>query len=487
MGESIFSNSSGVLTINTTTESYYTSEVRVWPISEKERLIAFINNTVYYGILYPVAFCGNLLSLLTVILVLKKKKSIPNLLIGVLAMADLSTLFVIHILSVASMIQGYWIGGENLCRFQSVMAFSYFKLGFFGKANISMDRFIALKYPLKYKSMVTTRRVVGLIIFNILFSIGSSTLTWIIDPAYIHQLETWYLCTNDFSIYTDYKLAIVLLEGGLFILGFIGFVISDIKIVRVMKKLVDRKIRNSDGMPSINQSQSATTIKTEFSNLGEIPSSFEECSEQIEFNPSAEFEVQPFQPSSNVSHEQITLDDNVFSDSPRLSKSSSVNINNIRNGTVSNDMNNSRAPKRKYIVNPKYQSSSDPVENLPERYRKLTSGTVDSPTKKRSSLKKISATVLNRVLSISKRPLQQLMRDRERYRLHKEIQYAKLVLVMVIVFVILWIPLMVGLFICLTKIWRNAYTELATARVWERGLEFKILNWILNLDSQNID
>lgn len=228
-----------------------------WPLTAEEIWIASTNNKVYYSILFPVALCGNVFTLSAVVMILRIKKSIPNLLIGVLASADLASLLMIHTITVASMCAGRWIGDDNLCRFQSVVSFTYFKLGFFSKTNISIDRFIALKYPLKYRTLVTTRKVVLVVLFNVLFSIGTSALTWVIDPEYIHQLETSYTCTNDFSIYTSYKLSIIIIEGGLFIMGCTIFFIGNLTVVKVMLSL-SKKLKKTHSTQAIRKIATVT-------------------------------------------------------------------------------------------------------------------------------------------------------------------------------------------------------------------------------------
>ena len=220
-----------------------------WGLTQDMKDIAHINTVVYYSLLIPVALCGNLFTLISVIMVSRLKKSVPNMLIGVLAFADLLSLLAVHSLSIASMAAGRWLGGDNLCRFQSVMAFTYFKLGFISKISISLDRLVALKYPLKYRMLVTTKKVVAVIAMNVAFSFLSSGLTWIVDPQYIKQLRTWYMCTNDFSIYTDYKLSIIIVEGTVFMLGVVTFFASNITVIQVML-ILSKKLKKSTSVTS---------------------------------------------------------------------------------------------------------------------------------------------------------------------------------------------------------------------------------------------
>ncbi|XP_067932955.1 tyramine receptor Ser-2-like [Watersipora subatra] len=210
-------------------------------LTDYELRIALYNNIIYYSIMVPLALAGNIFTLTAVIMVLKIKRNIPNLLIGVLACTDLFSIVTCHLISMASMAKKEYIGSEAVCYFQSMMAYTYFKMGFLTKCCISLDRFIALALPLRYRKLVTMKRVTLLIINNVLFSFGTSALTLLVDRQYIYQLPTWYMCANDFEHFSTYKLIIVAVEGAIFTLGVILFFISNITVIRVVLNLSKRR------------------------------------------------------------------------------------------------------------------------------------------------------------------------------------------------------------------------------------------------------
>lgn len=212
-------------------------------LTDTELLATSVNNIVYYAAMLPVAICGNIFTLLAVIMTQRIRSCTPNLLIGVLACNDIMAVLTCHLISVASMANGGYLGGQHVCNFQSMMAFTYFKLGFLTKCCISLDRFIALAFPLNYKHLVTQKRVYAIIVHNVIFSFATSALTLIMDPEYIFKQPTWYICINDFQFRTTYKTLVVILEGIVFFIGFIIFIVSNVTIIRVMLKLNRRSKR----------------------------------------------------------------------------------------------------------------------------------------------------------------------------------------------------------------------------------------------------
>ncbi|KAF6024925.1 hypothetical protein EB796_016762 [Bugula neritina] len=388
-----------------------------WNLTDSEMQFAKVNNIVYYSVLLPVALCGNIFTLSAVFMVLRIKKSIPNMLIGVLAFGDLTSILTCHLISIISMSQGKLVGGASVCRFQSVMMFSYFKLGFFSKTCISIDRLIALKFPLKYRSLVTTKRVLAIIIFNVIFSIGSSALTWIIDGEYISKLETWYMCTNEFHIYTHYKLAVVIGEGTVFLIGVVIFLVGNITVVKVMLK-VSRRIKSLKANNGVLNKLKMAPLSV----VSTAPVGFH--------NISVISEIAEDKKNNNDSGEEDHLEHALATP---LSKRALKKLNSnqsTNSDSESQTMTPSTISYTNHLSLPEHKNSNQlAVENtnsLP------TDNAKDKKDKKKSIFKKV-VEKSSRALSSSKQ-----------HRQKKELQFAKLVLVIVTVFVILWIPYMVG-------------------------------------------
>lgn len=213
----------------------------------------------------PLAICGNIFTLTAVVMVLKLKTSIPNLLIGVLACTDIFSILTCHVVSIVSMAEGHYAANSAVCKFQSMMTYSYFKMGFLTKCCISLDRYIALTFPLQYRKLITKRKVLAVTIHNILFSFGTSVLTIVLDGENISQLPTWYLCVNDFEIYTHYKRVIIVTEGAVFFLGVILFFVSNLTVIRVVVRL-NKKTRELFSIGQLVDEQQAISHKDSAAN-----------------------------------------------------------------------------------------------------------------------------------------------------------------------------------------------------------------------------
>ena len=448
----------GMISLSTTTAGrlmsghhnpVYSTQNHTWIITDGQETFANINNIVYYSLLLPLGLLGNLFTLSAVIMVLRIKKSVPNMLIGVLAAADLTSLLTCHVIALVSMTNPGYHTSDELCRFQSVMMFSYFKMGFFTKLCISVDRFIALKYPLKYRVIVTTKKIIGITVFNVVFSVGSSFLTWIVDPEYIMQLETWPMCTNDFSVFTHYKLAIVIGEGGMFLIGVVFFFVGNITVVKVMlklsKKLKKLKAHSGSALGKLGITR-LTAVTTASAGLG-----FTAISAIQEENGSTIHE------HNNNHHSENSPADEHSDLATPLSKRAlrKMNSNGSTKAADDNASNESKAKLSKMSVgslNP--ASFTDGVYNIKSSPSLSTKGGDNNlPPDKRMSLPldlKKRAVAGNKRKSVFKRMMEASRRsmasqnNNVQHRQRKELQFAKLVMVIVTVFVILWIPFMVS-------------------------------------------
>lgn len=340
-------------------------------ITDYELQVTHINNIVYYSLMIPLAVCGNVFTLTAVIMVLKIKASIPNLLIGVLACTDLVSILTCHLIAMASMAQGQYVGSTYVCHFQSMMAYTYFKMGFLTKCCISFDRYIALAYPLKYRRLVTMKRMVAVIIHNVIFSFGTSALTLITDPEYIHLLPTSYMCVNDFQYVSTYKTAITITEGAIFFLGVILFLVSNLTVIKVMFEL------NQKG-------------KKLFS-IGKL---------------------------SSVSTDGLKNNDD-DSEENSIHSTDQVQASDTPHTQSENVTNNNGAPK---------------ISNIPPSGEQRRKSSVDILTDKLKNWSKAYHKVAEKVK----------VEKKQHHRQKRELQFAKLVMVIVTVFAVLWIPYMVS-------------------------------------------
>ena len=401
-------------------------------LTDAQKSFAHINNIIYYSFLFPVAILGNIFTLSAVFMVLKIKKSIPNILIGSLAFADLTSVFTCHLIAVISMSNQQSVGGDNLCRFQSVMGFTYFKLGFFSKTCISIDRLIALKYPLKYRSIVTRKRVIWIIVIFTVFSIGTSSLTWILDPEHIFKLETWYMCTNDFSEFTIYKLLVVIGEGTVFLGGVVIFFIGNITVIKVMLDLGSKmkKLKERDNTLSklklvplsvVTRASAGFTDMATISERDECDDSNNNRKEESDVEEIDELHTPLSRRAKNKLYGEKTL-----SAKGRLSIPNGNQKHS--NGQANHSARRLSVPETKLnrlTTGDQFQKNSSPPSA-----KKGHNGVGGKERKK---------SIFKRVVELSSKAKAKKKESRQK----KELQFAKLVMVIVTVFVILWIPYMV--------------------------------------------
>ena len=95
---------------------------------------------------------GNTFVLIIIVRILKHRKSIPNLLIFILAIVDLITLPLTYTQAIISHLGGgYYLGGQTSCDLHST-AITFCKyMAMLVISLISLDRFIAMSYPFCYK------------------------------------------------------------------------------------------------------------------------------------------------------------------------------------------------------------------------------------------------------------------------------------------------------------------------------------------------
>ncbi|XP_033114690.1 histamine H2 receptor-like [Anneissia japonica] len=214
-----------------------------------------IANSVFYAVMIPLAITGNMLSIAVSSKILTKKKSSTDLLIGFLAFSDLLNVFGIHTFSVVSLVAGHWVGGVLVCGIQYYMSWSCLKFSFFILVMLTVDRYIALVKPLRYRSMVTSYRIKLGIMIIFIFSFGSSLVTVIGYSDTIGIIKGWYICMNNWSTSSTYYIAILVIYGLTYVLGLTVFnycnIVVAIQLCRYSNK--GKSCCNSGGQSAILQ------------------------------------------------------------------------------------------------------------------------------------------------------------------------------------------------------------------------------------------
>ena len=226
-------------------------------------------NFVYYLILIPVAFFGNLFTVIIVSCIVRHqrtRRSIPDVFLGLLAGVDLFSILFIHSISAAAEGKTQFLLPTSLCEYQAFVISLYLKLQFLLQIMICLDRHFALVRPLQYRKFSSLRTMKILLCCVFVVGIGTTALTYATSFRHVEVLRTWTLCRFSwkFNGITEY----VVVGATMFVicLGFIVFLVCNVTLVRILwhyhqqkTTLVWKEIRNA--VNDMKKSQKKENIK----------------------------------------------------------------------------------------------------------------------------------------------------------------------------------------------------------------------------------
>ncbi|XP_077988626.1 somatostatin receptor type 2-like [Glandiceps talaboti] len=167
------------------------------PDSTNDRAAVSIALPTAYGIISVSGFIGNLLVIL-VLLLYSKMKMLPNIYILNLATADFLFMLTIPFIS-HQFVTTKWIFGNAMCKF--VMSFDGMNqfTGVFLLTAMSLDRYMALKYPMKSLSIRTVRNTRLICIMMWVLSVLVSLPLWLYSETSISESSNETLCSLSWS------------------------------------------------------------------------------------------------------------------------------------------------------------------------------------------------------------------------------------------------------------------------------------------------
>ena len=118
----------------------------------------FIIKTIVLSLIVISILIGNSLVIIAVALYRKLRKSISNSFIASLAVADLLLAILVLPFSVIEEIFGYWLFAPEICQMWLMVDISVCTASILHLCAISLDRYIAIAYPLRYPHLMTHKR-----------------------------------------------------------------------------------------------------------------------------------------------------------------------------------------------------------------------------------------------------------------------------------------------------------------------------------------
>ncbi|GAB1599445.1 trissin receptor-like [Argonauta hians] len=123
-----------------------------------------------YTFVFVISIIGNI-SILLLIGLTRKLRNITNMLLSNMAVADLAVTVVCIPIAVSQSIYKVWMFGEAMCKFAGFLQGLGVVASIFTLSILSLDRLLAIKYPMIFRRLCTTRIAIRLTIFIWLSSV----------------------------------------------------------------------------------------------------------------------------------------------------------------------------------------------------------------------------------------------------------------------------------------------------------------------------
>lgn len=188
-------------------------------------------------IIICVAILGNLL-ILTAIYRFSNLRTITNVFVANLAIADLLLASLGMPFTMASSITYHWIFGDVMCKIQGVINSLFCEASILTLMSVSFERFFAIMYPMKYPSRITARTVLVILIYIWVHALVCATSTFWFSR--FRFLEFEHICTVDWGFEPKYTLTFSI------IFFFVPFVIMSIFYSIILKTALQQQRKIAD-------------------------------------------------------------------------------------------------------------------------------------------------------------------------------------------------------------------------------------------------
>lgn len=216
---------------------------------------------LFYGICAPIAYIGNLFTYIIVCKILKYRDSVPDVLVGALALNDFLTAVIVFTPSIIADIRQQWFPNLIFCRFHSVVKDWYIYTTFGIIVLISLERWTAITKPYFYRRHVTSLKMKVLVAVSGLFCLLSSSIPLInhgviLKPGWYCSLVENYPGKNT-TLYDGLPVTNIGINCAYLVLGILAVSACNVSIIYQLKRkksadingrLMERKFANVMGV-----------------------------------------------------------------------------------------------------------------------------------------------------------------------------------------------------------------------------------------------
>ncbi|ESO94606.1 hypothetical protein LOTGIDRAFT_71923, partial [Lottia gigantea] len=145
--------------------------------------------------IFLMAVIGNIFVLIVILLNQKMRSNSANYFLVNMAIADILVAVCCIPMTVAEIVYQVWIFGEFMCKVTGYLQGIYVGASVLTIVCMSVDRFVAIRYPMKSRQIFTVKKTKQLILTTWLLAIGV-----MVPLILVRKLDDYNLVVNDLSI-----------------------------------------------------------------------------------------------------------------------------------------------------------------------------------------------------------------------------------------------------------------------------------------------
>lgn len=220
---------------------------------------------VILGLIASPGIIANIFAIVVTVKLLRQQSLTPNVFVFALACMDCFGIIVVCTPTWLCYIFGHWVGGQQMCKFQGFMTlFCTLSTGFIA-TSMSVDRFIAVKWPLHHRQRVTVKVVKRLLLGLVITAGIVASFPVLGFGSFVMNLTGTYCTLNWFAkdkedVSFSYMYAVI----GMMLV--VTVIFCNINVVVKLCKRED-KLRGMSRKSDKQESQTRKTLEKQFTKM----------------------------------------------------------------------------------------------------------------------------------------------------------------------------------------------------------------------------